>query len=108
MATDQGVASTHDTEHGFTHGAEHAVAETGHGDAGHGGHGGHINLGETLPLWSCIPFACMLFSIALFPLLAPKFWHHHFGKVSAFWAACLGIPFLIAFKGVAVHEILHI
>ncbi|MBW2165713.1 MAG: hypothetical protein JRG74_06335 [Deltaproteobacteria bacterium] len=37
MATDQGVASTHDTEHGFTHGAEHAVAETGHGDAGHGG-----------------------------------------------------------------------
>ena len=120
MATDHGAAATHDTEHGSTHGAEHAVAETGHGDvhagseshghgdAGHGGHGGHINLGETLPLWSCIPFACMLFSIALFPLLAPKFWHHHFGKVSAFWAACLGIPFLIAFKGTAVHEILHI
>jgi len=111
MATDhdQEVAATHDTEHGSTHGLEHAVSETGHGeDAGHGGHGGHVNLGETLPLWSCIPFACMLFSIALFPLLAPKFWHHHFGKISAFWAACLGIPFLIAFKGVAVHEILHI
>ncbi|MCD4763405.1 MAG: sodium:proton antiporter [Desulfobacterales bacterium] len=111
MATDhdQEVAATHDTEHGSTHGVEHAVSETGHGeDAGHGGHGGHVNLGETLPLWSCIPFACMLFSIALFPLLAPKFWHHHFGKISAFWAACLGIPFLIAFKGVAVHEILHI
>ncbi|MCD4788307.1 MAG: sodium:proton antiporter [Desulfobacterales bacterium] len=111
MATDhdQEVAATHDTEHGSTHGVEHAVSETGHGeDAGHGGHGGHVNLGETLPLWSCIPFACMLFSIALFPLLAPKFWHHHFGKVSAFWAACLAIPFLIAFKGVAVHEILHI
>ena len=105
---DQEVAATHDTEHGSTHGAEHAVAETGHGDAGHGGHGGHINLGEILPLWSCIPFACMLFSIALFPLLAPKFWHHHFGKISAFWAASLAIPFLIAFKGVAVHEILHI
>jgi len=117
MATDQGVASTHDTEHGSTHGAEHAVAETGHGDVhpgselhGHGdaGHGGHVNLGEVLKLWTCIPFACMLLSIALFPLLAPKFWHHHFGKVSAFWAACLAIPFLIAFKGVAVHEILHI
>jgi Na+/H+ antiporter NhaD/arsenite permease-like protein len=122
MATDhdQEVAATHDTEHGSTHGAEHAVAETGHGDvhagseshghgdAGHGGHGGHINLGETLPLWSCIPFACMLFSIALFPLLAPKFWHHHFGKISAFWAASLAIPFLIAFKGTAVYEILHI
>ena len=109
MATDQEVAATHDTEHGSTHGVEHAVSETGHGeDAGHGGHGGHINLGETLPLWSCIPFACMLFSIALFPLLAPKFWHHHFGKISAFWAASLAIPFLIAFKGTAVHEILHI
>ena len=106
MATDHEAAATHDTEHGSTHGAEHAVAEShGHGDAGHGG---HINLGEILPLWSCIPFACMLFSIALFPLLAPKFWHHHFGKISAFWAASLAIPFLIAFKGVAVHEILHI
>jgi len=61
-----------------------------------------------LPLWSCIPFACMLLSIALFPLAAPNFWHHHFGKVSAFWAASLGIPFLLAFKGIALHEILHI
>ncbi|RLC27028.1 MAG: sodium:proton antiporter [Deltaproteobacteria bacterium] len=120
MASDHGVAATHDTEHGSTHGAEHAVEETGHGDVpagselhGHvdaasGSHGGHINLGEVLPLWSCIPFACMLLSIALFPLLAPKFWHHHFGKVSAFWAACIGIPFLIAYKGAAVHAILHI
>ena len=45
---------------------------------------GHMNLGEVLPLWSCIPFALMLFSIALFPLVVPEFWHHHFGKISAF------------------------
>jgi Na+/H+ antiporter NhaD/arsenite permease-like protein len=69
---------------------------------------GHANLGEVLPLWSCIPFAGMLLSIALFPLAAPEFWHHHFGKVSAFWAASLGIPFLIAFRGAALYEILHI
>lgn len=50
----------------------------------------------------------MLLSIALFPLLVPHFWHHHFGKVSAFWAALLGIPFLIAYKGSALYEILHI
>lgn len=68
----------------------------------------HADLGEVLPLWSCIPFAGMLLSIALFPLLAPDFWHHHFGKVSAFWAATLGIPFLLAFKGLALYEILHI
>ena len=51
-----------------------------------------INLGEALPLWSCIPFAGMLLSIALCPLVTPNFWHHHFGKVSAFWAASMGAP----------------
>ena len=75
-----------------------------HAEAGHG----HEELGKVLPLWSCIPFACMLLSIALLPLLTPEFWHHHFGKVSAFWAAALGIPFLVAYKGVALYEILHI
>jgi len=69
---------------------------------------GHENIGELLPLWSCIPFAGILLSIALFPLLFPDFWHHHFGKISAFWAASLGIPFLIAFRGAALHQILHI
>jgi Na+/H+ antiporter NhaD/arsenite permease-like protein len=90
-------------DHPETQGADasHAAANADHG-------GGHGRLGEILPLWSCVPFACMLLSIALFPLLAPGFWHHHFGKVSAFWAAALGVPFLVAFKGVALHEILHI
>ena len=69
---------------------------------------GHANIGEFLPLWSCIPFACILLSIALFPLILPDFWHHHFGKISAFWAASLAIPFLVAFKGAALYEILHI
>jgi Na+/H+ antiporter NhaD/arsenite permease-like protein len=71
-------------------------------------HHGHANLGEFLPLWSCIPFAGILLSIALFPLILPDFWHHHFGKISAFWAATLGIPFVIIFKGDALYEILHI
>ncbi len=76
----------------------------------HAAHGqeSHENLGERMPLWSCIPFACMLLSIALFPLSAPEFWHHHFAKVTAFWAATLAVPFLIALKGVALYEILHI
>jgi hypothetical protein len=34
-------------------------------------HHGHANLGEFLPLWSCIPFAGILLSIALFPLSNP-------------------------------------
>jgi len=97
------VSDGHDSEHATTHETNH------HGEhAADSGHHGHANLGETLPLWSCIPFACMLLSIALMPLLLPNFWHHHFGKVSAFWAAALGIPFLWAFRGDAVYEILHI
>ena len=68
----------------------------------------HINLGMMLPLWSCLPFTCMLLSIALFPLVAPEFWHHHFGKISAFWAATMAIPFLMAYKASAFYEIIHI
>jgi len=70
--------------------------------------GGHANIGEHLPIWSCIPFAFILLSIALFPLVLPDFWHHHFGKISGFWAATLAVPFLIIFKGAALYEILHI
>ena len=74
---------------------------------GHATHG-QVNLGEMLPLSSCIPFAGMLLSIALLPLIAGNFWHHHFGKISAFWAACLAVPFVYVHKGIAVYEILHI
>ena len=64
-------------------------------------------LGEVLPIWSCLPFAGMLLSIALWPVLAPRFWHNHFGKVSAAWAAALAVPFVAAFGAPALHEILH-
>lgn len=66
------------------------------------------SLGASLPLWSVIPFVGILLSIALFPLLAPTFWHHHFPKVSAAWALIFGVPFIIAYGMEAVHEILHI
>jgi len=91
-------SAAHGNQSGDT---EHAESGSGHGQ-------GHPNLGPNLPLWSCIPFAFMLLSIALWPLLMPDFWHHHFGKISAFWAATLAIPFLIAYKGDALYEILHI
>ncbi|MBW2334976.1 MAG: sodium:proton antiporter [Deltaproteobacteria bacterium] len=68
----------------------------------------HINLGEILSLYSIIPFIGILLSIALFPLFAPLFWHHHFGKVSAFWAIVIAVPSLIAYKGAALHSFLHI
>ena len=39
--------------------------------------GGHVEIGETLPLWSVIPFVGMLLSIAIFPLVKPEWWEHN-------------------------------
>jgi Na+/H+ antiporter NhaD/arsenite permease-like protein len=69
---------------------------------------GHPDLGATLPLYMGIPFLGILLSIALFPLLAPRFWHHHFGKVSAFWSVAVAVPFLMLYGGPALFEIFHI
>ena len=44
------------------------------------------------PLWG-VPFAGILLSIALMPLLAPSVWHHHYGKISAAWALAFLLPF---------------
>jgi Na+/H+ antiporter NhaD/arsenite permease-like protein len=66
------------------------------------------DLGALLPMWSAVPFAGMLLSIALFPLLAPTFWHHHFPKVSAAWSAAVMLPFLLAYGAPAAHELMHV
>lgn len=65
--------------------------------------------GGTLSLIWVAPFAGILLSIAIFPLLAPHFWHSHFGKVSAFWAFAFLIPFTI-FHGfdLALFELIHV
>ncbi len=65
-------------------------------------------LGTRLPLWSVLPFVGILLSIALFPLVAPHFWHRHFPKVSAFWALVFAIPFLLIYGNEALQAILHI
>ena len=47
-------------------------------------------------LWA-VPFAGVLMSIALMPLLCPQFWHHHYGKVAAAWALAFLLPFAVHF-----------
>ncbi len=44
-----------------------------------------------------LPFAGLLLSIALMPLLVPRFWHRHFGKVAAFWTLAFLVPFAVRF-----------
>jgi Na+/H+ antiporter NhaD/arsenite permease-like protein len=71
------------------------------------GHGGP-EIGKILPAWTVVPFAGILLSIALCPLLTPRFWHHHYGKVSAFWALVFAVPFVYVFHHEAVVEILRV
>ena len=64
--------------------------------------------GAGLSLLWVAPFAGILLSIAVLPLAAPDFWHHHYGKVSAFWSLAMLVP-LALLHGVdlAAHEIAH-
>ncbi len=64
--------------------------------------------GATLGLAWALPFAGILLSIALFPLLAPHFWEHHFGKISALWAALVIVPLALIFGPTpAIHALSH-
>jgi Na+/H+ antiporter NhaD/arsenite permease-like protein len=62
-----------------------------------------VALGLSLPLWSVVPFAGLLLSIALFPLFAPSAWARHYAKV------CLGfgVPVASFFLLNAPRELLH-
>jgi Na+/H+ antiporter NhaD/arsenite permease-like protein len=64
--------------------------------------------GATLsPLWG-LPFAGILLSIAIVPLIAPHAWHRHFGKISAAWAFVFLVPFALAFgTQVALAAFVH-
>jgi Na+/H+ antiporter NhaD/arsenite permease-like protein len=64
--------------------------------------------GASLSPWWGLPFAGLLLSIALLPLLRPSLWHHHQGKVVAGWILLLLVPMSLAFgpgtvSGVVAH-----
>ena len=57
------------------------------------------------PLWG-LPFAGLLLSIALWPLIAPHFWRRHSGKIAVFWALAFLLPCAAVFGiGVAGHAL---
>jgi len=64
---------------------------------------------ENLSIFWVIPFVGILLSIAVFPLVAPHYWHHNFGKISLFWALSLIVPFFIkeGFE-ITLYELLHV
>ena len=66
-----------------------------------------INGAQLSVAWA-LPFAGILLSIALMPLLMPGFWHHHFGKVSAGWSLAFLLPFAAIFGlNLAGSSLLH-
>jgi Na+/H+ antiporter NhaD/arsenite permease-like protein len=67
----------------------------------------HFDGADASLVWS-IPFVGLLLSIALLPLVAHRFWEHHFGKVAALWSFALIVPMALVngFWGAAA-EILH-
>ncbi len=68
----------------------------------------HLDGGGLTLLWS-IPFAGLLLSIAILPLIAPRSWEHHFGKIAAAWSLVLLIPLAVLFGfRTAAAELLHV
>jgi Na+/H+ antiporter NhaD/arsenite permease-like protein len=64
--------------------------------------------GQDLSLLWTIPFAGVLLSIALCPLLTPRLWHGHYGKIVLVWTVLLLGAVLAQFGfGVATHIVAH-
>ena len=66
------------------------------------------HIARALPLWTGLPFAGMLLSIALFPLLAPHFWHHHYKKVAVGWAFVFFAPFFVQYGVLAAIRLTEV
>ena len=64
--------------------------------------------GEAMSLWWALPFAGLLLSIATGPLLFHHVWEHHYGKITAGWAALVVMPLAIVFgMPSATQAVLH-
>lgn len=68
-----------------------------------------MEIGTTLPIWSIIPFAGMLLSIAIFPIVKGEWWESHQLHVAAFWSLLFLVPFAIAYgMGETVYELAEV
>jgi len=87
-------------------------ADTPHG-AGLSDAHSQPSIGEDLSLLWLIPFAGILLSIALGPIISHHWWERNYPKTSLMWAMAFAGPFCVVFGangelGTAVYEILHI
>ena len=70
--------------------------------------GVHEVVGQTLPVWSVIPFAGMLLSIAIVPLIKPEWWAKNMLSVAIAWSVAFLVPFAVAYgMGEAAFRLLE-
>jgi len=60
--------------------------------------------GADMSLAWALPFAGILLCIATGPLLYPHFWEHHYGKLTALWAALVIVPMAFLFGPMLAGE----
>ncbi len=61
------------------------------------------SLGLSLPLWSVLPFAGFLLSLAVVPLVRPGLWSRHYGKVALAFSLPVAGWCLFAVPGQLLH-----
>jgi Na+/H+ antiporter NhaD/arsenite permease-like protein len=70
-------------------------------------HAASLDGSQLSVLWA-VPFVGILLSIAIWPLVGPHFWHHHFGKIAGAWALAFLLPFALVFgPGAAAAGLVH-
>jgi len=63
------------------------------------------SLGTHLPIWSVVPFICMLLAIAILPLTHSPWWESN--KHKAYVSIILGVPVVIYFLIKDYHQLIH-
>ena len=60
-----------------------------------------------VPLWLCIPFACLLLCIAIIPLVKGEWWEKYRPFAVIFWSLLFIIPFAVKYGvGTAAETVL--
>lgn len=57
------------------------------------------------PAWMCIPFACLLLCIAIFPLVKGEWWEENRHWAVILWSVLFVVPFAIKFGGFKAAEV---
>ncbi len=65
---------------------------------------GAAGTSKTISPWFCIPFAGLLFCIAVLPLIKPEWWESHQPLAVAFWSLLFILPFGFVFGAETAAE----